>query len=79
MRPSPGPAPKAAGRFRSSLEQWRGTKPTFDIVDGKSGEVIFAAGQKISPRAANKALKDGLDRTADPDRGNLWPLCGQAI
>jgi DNA-directed RNA polymerase subunit beta len=42
------------------VEQWRGAKPQFDIVDARSGEVIFAAGQKISPRAANKAGKDGL-------------------
>ena len=41
-------------------ENWRGQKPAFDIVDAKSGEVVFAAGQKISPRAANKAQKDGL-------------------
>ncbi|WP_109806458.1 DNA-directed RNA polymerase subunit beta [Sphingosinithalassobacter portus] len=41
-------------------ENWRGVKPTFDIVDAKSGEIVFAAGQKISPRAANKAGKDGL-------------------
>ncbi len=41
-------------------EQWRGQKPAFDIVDAKSGEVIFPAGQKISPRAAAKAAKDGL-------------------
>jgi len=41
-------------------EQWRGQKPTFDIVNGKTGEVVFPAGQKISPRAANKAHKDGL-------------------
>ncbi len=41
-------------------DQWRGQKPTFDIVDAKSGEVIFPAGTKISPRAANKAEKDGL-------------------
>ena len=53
-------------------------KPTFDIVDAKSGEVIFPAGTKISPRAANKAEKDGLKRTADPDRGNLRPLCRAA-
>src|SRR4030095_8759051 len=39
------------------LEQRRGSKPAFDIVDAKSGEVIFPAGQKISPRAANKAEK----------------------
>ncbi|MBV1917647.1 MAG: DNA-directed RNA polymerase subunit beta, partial [Sphingomonadaceae bacterium] len=41
-------------------EQWRGVKSTFDIVDAKTGEVIFATGHKISPRAANKAEKDGL-------------------
>ena len=40
--------------------QWRGVKPTFDIVDSKTGEVVFPTGQKISPRAANKAEKDGL-------------------
>src|SRR3546814_9576679 len=43
-----------------SPEAWRGQKPAFDIIDGNSGEVIFTAGQKISPRAANKAAKDGL-------------------
>ncbi|OCC24291.1 DNA-directed RNA polymerase subunit beta [Croceicoccus estronivorus] len=42
------------------VEAWRGQKPAFDIVDAVSGEVIFPAGQKISPRAANKAGKDGL-------------------
>ncbi|MBS0473639.1 MAG: DNA-directed RNA polymerase subunit beta, partial [Proteobacteria bacterium] len=41
-------------------EQWRGQKPAFDIVDARSGEVIFPAGAKISPRSANKAEKDGL-------------------
>jgi len=41
-------------------ENWRGQKPTYDIVNGDSGEVVFPAGTKISPRAANKALKDGL-------------------
>ncbi|MDX1704686.1 MAG: DNA-directed RNA polymerase subunit beta, partial [Altererythrobacter ishigakiensis] len=41
-------------------EQWRGQKPAFALVDAKTGEEIFPAGQKISPRAANKAEKDGL-------------------
>lgn len=47
-------------------ENWRGVKPTFDIVDAKSGEVIFAAGTKITPRAANKAGKDGLETLLIP-------------
>src|ERR1700744_1056238 len=49
-----------------AAENWRGQKPMFDIVDGKSGEVIFPAGQKISPRAANKAAKDGLETLLIP-------------
>src|SRR3546814_19768162 len=44
-----------------SPEAWRGQKPAFDIIDGNSGEVIFPAGQKISPRAANKAAKDSSE------------------
>ncbi|MGI8944438.1 MAG: DNA-directed RNA polymerase subunit beta, partial [Qipengyuania sp.] len=39
---------------------WRGQKPTFALIDAKTGEEMFPAGQKISPRAANKAAKDGL-------------------
>ena len=30
---------------------WRGQKPTYDVVDAKTGEVVFQAGQKITPRA----------------------------
>ncbi len=41
-------------------EQWRGLKPAFDIVDAQTGEVAFKAGDKITPRAATKAGKDGL-------------------
>ena len=47
-------------------ENWRGQKPQFDIIDAKSGEIVFAAGQKISPRAANKAAKDGLETLLIP-------------
>jgi DNA-directed RNA polymerase subunit beta len=41
-------------------ENWRGQKPMFDVVNGDTGEVVFPSGTKISPRAANKAGKDGL-------------------
>ena len=49
-----------------AVENWRGQKPAFDIVDANSGEVVFPAGQKISPRAANKAKKDGLEALLIP-------------
>ncbi|WP_430739012.1 DNA-directed RNA polymerase subunit beta [Sphingomonas paeninsulae] len=47
-------------------ENWRGQKPTFDVIDGKTGEVVFPAGQKVSPRAATKAAKDGLEALLIP-------------
>jgi DNA-directed RNA polymerase subunit beta len=48
------------------VENWRGQKPAYDVVDAKSGEVVFPAGQKISPRLANKAGKDGLETLLIP-------------
>ena len=42
-------------------EAWRGHKPAFPLIDTKTGEEVFKAGDKISPRAANKAAKDGLE------------------
>jgi DNA-directed RNA polymerase subunit beta len=41
-------------------ENWRGQKPAYDVANAATGEIVFAAGQKITPRAANKATKDGL-------------------
>ena len=41
-------------------ESWRGSKPSFALVNADTGEEVFPAGQKVSPRAANKAEKDGL-------------------
>ncbi|MGI4732023.1 MAG: DNA-directed RNA polymerase subunit beta [Janthinobacterium lividum] len=65
-----------------AAENWRGVKPTYDIVDGNSGEVVFAAGQKISPRAANKAAKDGLTELLIPTeeifgRYSAWDLINE--
>jgi len=49
-----------------AAEQWRGQKPSFALVDAKTGEEVFPAGQKVSPRAATKAVKDGLERLLIP-------------
>jgi DNA-directed RNA polymerase subunit beta len=37
----------------------RGTKPTFDIIDAKSGEVIAEAGKKVTPRTVKKLIEEG--------------------
>jgi DNA-directed RNA polymerase subunit beta len=37
----------------------RGTRPTYDLVDAKTGEVIAEAGKKITPRAVKKLIDEG--------------------
>src|SRR4051812_19451603 len=48
------------------VENWRGQKPNYDVVNADTGEVVFPAGTKISPRAANKVGKDGLSTLLIP-------------
>ena len=43
-----------------ATDAWRNIKPSYDVTNAETGEVIFAAGTKVTPRAANKAAKDGL-------------------
>ncbi|CAM3105585.1 DNA-directed RNA polymerase subunit beta [Sphingomonas antarctica] len=43
-----------------TTDAWRNIKPSYDVTNAETGEVIFAAGTKVTPRAANKAQKDGL-------------------
>ncbi|MFN3726226.1 MAG: DNA-directed RNA polymerase subunit beta [Allosphingosinicella sp.] len=47
-------------------ENWRGQKPLYDVVNADTGEVVFPSGTKITPRAANKAEKDGLQNLLIP-------------
>ncbi|RST31587.1 DNA-directed RNA polymerase subunit beta [Sphingomonas ginkgonis] len=47
-------------------EAWRGQKPTFDIANADTGEVVFKAGEKITPRRANQAGKEGLANLVVP-------------
>ncbi|MBD3679381.1 MAG: DNA-directed RNA polymerase subunit beta, partial [Rhodobacteraceae bacterium] len=37
----------------------RGTRPTYDLVDAKTGEVIAKAGDKVTPRTVKKLKDDG--------------------
>jgi len=40
-------------------ERSRGTRPTFDLIDAATGEVLVAAGEKVTPRAVKKLIDDG--------------------
>ncbi len=37
----------------------RGTRPTYDLVDAKSGDVIAEASKKVTPRAVKKLIDEG--------------------
>ena len=39
-------------------ERVRGTRPTFDLVDAKTGEMIAEAGKKVTPRAVKKLIDE---------------------
>ena len=40
-------------------ERVRGTRPTYDLVDAKTGEVIAEANKKVTPRAVKKLIDAG--------------------
>ena len=40
-------------------ERVRGTRPTFDLIDAATGEVICKAGDKVTPRMVKKLIDDG--------------------
>ena len=40
-------------------ERVRGTRPTYDLIDAASGEVIAEAGKKVTPRAVKKLIDEG--------------------
>jgi DNA-directed RNA polymerase subunit beta len=49
-----------------SAENWRGQKPNHEVIDADTGEVIFKANEKITPRRANGAAKDGTKNVIIP-------------
>ena len=40
-------------------ERVRGTRPTYDLIDAATGEVIAEAGKKVTPRAVKKLIDEG--------------------
>ena len=40
-------------------ERVRGTRPTYDLVDAATGEIICEAGKKVTPRAVKKMIEEG--------------------
>jgi DNA-directed RNA polymerase subunit beta len=60
-------------------ERWRGVKPSFDLVDAKSGEVVAPAGKKIAARTANKLADEGLKNILLSDEGLMGRFVAEDI
>jgi DNA-directed RNA polymerase subunit beta len=50
---------KHAWSTKFFADRIRGTKPIYDIVDAKSGEVIAEAGKKVTPRSVKLLIDEG--------------------
>jgi len=45
-------------------EKMKNAKPTFDLIDAKTGDVVHEGGKKLSPRQAKKLAEGGLTHLA---------------
>ena len=52
---------KEAWETPFDVEQRRGSKPTYDLINAKTGKVVVEAGSKLTPRMARKLKEDGLE------------------
>ena len=52
---------KTDGGWATKLfpERVRGTRPSFDLVDAATGEVVAKAGEKVTPRKVKKLIDEG--------------------
>ena len=51
---------KDGWRTPFDVHRYKGIKPTVDLIDAKTKEVVVEAGKKITPRLANKIADDGI-------------------
>ena len=54
-------ADKKAWKVKFVPERMKGIKLSFDLVDAKTGKVVVEQGKKLSIRAANKLVEEGLE------------------
>lgn len=55
---------KTGWRKPFDAEKMKNAKPTFDLIDAKTGDVVHEGGKKLSPRQAKKLATDGLTHLA---------------
>ncbi|MBO6805146.1 MAG: DNA-directed RNA polymerase subunit beta, partial [Thalassospira sp.] len=63
-----------------SVERYIGQKLVFDLIDAKSGEVVAAAGSKITKRSAGKIAEQGVTEILVPEEQlNGWFMADDLI
>ncbi|MDR3472155.1 MAG: DNA-directed RNA polymerase subunit beta [Devosia sp.] len=66
----------AAGGWRKpyDAEKMKGAKPTYDLIDANTGDVVHEAGKKLSARQAKKLAENGLTHllTTDEDLFGMY-------
>ena len=58
---------KKGWRLPFVADKWRGSKPNFDLVNAKSGEVIVESGKKITPRLVRQLEKEKISNILLPE------------
>jgi DNA-directed RNA polymerase beta subunit len=58
-------------------ERVRGTRPTYDLVNAATGEVITKAGDKVTPRLVKQLAEQGDINLLLPFEQDHRPLCRQ--
>ncbi|KKB09779.1 DNA-directed RNA polymerase subunit beta [Devosia chinhatensis] len=48
-------------RVPYDAEKWKGAKPSHDLIDAKTGDVVHEGGKKLSARQAKKLAENGLE------------------
>ncbi|MFO1121106.1 MAG: DNA-directed RNA polymerase subunit beta [Hyphomicrobiales bacterium] len=51
---------KSGWKTPFDAQRLRGVKPSVDLIDAKTGQVVVEAGKKITPRLARKIAEDGV-------------------
>src|SRR5215217_9368127 len=51
---------KTGWRVPYDADKWKGAKPTHDLIDAKTGDVVHEGGKKLSARQAKKLAEEGL-------------------
>jgi DNA-directed RNA polymerase subunit beta len=58
---------KAGWQKPFDAEKMKNAKPSFDLIDAKTGQVVHEGGKKLSPRLAKKLAENGLTHLAAVD------------